>query len=153
MKSKCEICNKSFKFTYNYLKNIQYIPKVCGSDCFAKLLKKEKETTFLKPILSHISDMRSGYERGMAVWLYNNGFHYKYEPFVYDNYMPDFLVSNNIIIETKGLWERNYYTKFKKFFNKYKDEFKIYLLDFEFLKRIKCKPLKIGEVYEFTKRN
>lgn len=152
MMVECIICSKQFSFTYSFQKNINYIPKVCNSNCFLELLHRDYK--HVKDLdLGNIQNMKSGYERAIAIWLYKNNLFFKYEPFIYKNYIPDFLVGENIILEIKGIWEGNYYSKFKKFYTNCCKDFKIYLIDYEFLKRIKCKPLKIGESYELNRRN
>lgn len=54
--------------------------------------------------------LRSGLERVIADWLYDHGINYEYEPGAIKytvpertaKYTPDFVLSNGIIIETKG---------------------------------------------------
>jgi hypothetical protein len=83
---------------------------------------------------------RSEYEVRFAQWATSCGFIWVYEPFLFQNYIPDFLLMSPYsmaVIEVKGLWEAGAYPKikrFKKFLDKYEVPF--YVVNLETLNRL-----------------
>jgi len=152
MLSLCDICHDTFnKRYYTDIKNIQYMPRVCSSECFEKLIKDTVAGIRYKPSKVNFSVLRSDYERGFGLWLTKRKIYWQYEPFSIRigkyKYIPDFFLPfYRLIFEVKGLWEPGAYAKFKRIYEGYAEN-KIYLIDGGFMKHINCKPLKLEEVY------
>lgn len=147
----CIICGTIYN-SKGIVKNYPFHAKVCGKECFIRLLSKRMPSKYTKVPYGYTDkmlrfedsdlEMRSNYEKGFATWLKTNNITFFYEPYLFyldgfRGYVPDFFLPySNSFIEVKGKWQGNSFSKFKQF----KKEFNhcIYLVDKEFMTHIKC---------------
>lgn len=115
----CRVCRKQYP---DAGKADPPAVRVCSSECFAEFLRsiilllkdepfslQEWDTVLFEvDEKERMANGRSTYEIRMADWLNSKGFSFEYEPYRIETssgfYIPDFLVTDRVFIETKGLW-------------------------------------------------
>jgi hypothetical protein len=68
---------------------------------------------------------RSGYEKSVAEWFYDNEISFEYEPYTFllgtdtASYTPDFFLPDfQVLVEVKGIWQRrNKVQKFRELYS------------------------------------
>lgn len=141
MLKQCLICRNDFERPYR--RSVEdAVLNVCSEICFVNWLNSIDFE--FDPKISYVFNdtkgaYRSSFEERFADWLSQHQQVFFFEPLLFKLntgkfYLPDFLLSNGLFVEVKGVWEAGAKPKFKSF---YKDSgLKIILVDEDFLRLI-----------------
>ena len=123
MKRACEICGEAYTYKLQDRVTLELEPPVCSRGCFQTLVRRiiiESERLSISIDGPVPQILRNMFEVKVHTLLKSMGLTAYYEAFLFEHYLPDFLVRcepfvGQVFIEAKGLWQAGAHKKVRKF--------------------------------------